>query len=125
MDDRFEGGCLCKAVRFVASGKPKWVLWCHCESCRKHSGAPASAFVSYEHSALQMTHGEITKFESSPGVKRGFCARCGSTISCENARFPSEIHIHVGAFDSREQFQPRGEVFAEERVPWLHLGPST
>jgi hypothetical protein len=47
--DRFEGGCLCGAVRFVATGQPKGVAWCHCESCRKHSGAPVSVFVLRTH----------------------------------------------------------------------------
>ena|SRR5258707_1120370 len=125
MSDKFEGGCLCRSVRFVASGQPKWVLWCHCESCRKHSGAPVSVFVSYEHAAFRTTGGEFTKFESSPGVKRGFCSRCGSTLSCENSKFPTEIHVHIGAFDSREKFRPRGELFIEERVPWLSSGLST
>jgi hypothetical protein len=38
--DKFEGGCLCGAVRFIATGQPKAVYWCHCQSCRRHSGAP-------------------------------------------------------------------------------------
>lgn len=71
-DSQFEGGCLCGEVRFRATGQPKWIVWCHCESCRKHSGAPASVFVSYEHTAIMMTEGAITKFESSIGVK-GLC----------------------------------------------------
>jgi hypothetical protein len=49
--NRFEGGCLCGAVRFVASGQPKGVYWCHCQSCRKHSGAPVSVFVNFERGA--------------------------------------------------------------------------
>lgn len=82
-------------------------------------------FVSYEHSAITMTKGAITKFASSPGVKRGFCSRCGSSLSCENARFPTEIHLHVGAFDERAQLKPVGELFVEERVPWLHFDKPT
>ncbi|MBV8770962.1 MAG: sterol desaturase family protein [Deltaproteobacteria bacterium] len=37
--EQFEGGCLCGAVRFIASGKPKGIYWCHCHSCRKNTSA--------------------------------------------------------------------------------------
>jgi hypothetical protein len=86
--DQFEGGCLCGAVRFTVTGQPKGVYWCHCQSCRKHSGAPASVFVAFERSAYTITQGEITKFDSTPGrTLRGFCARCGSTLTCESAQW--------------------------------------
>ncbi len=65
--EQFEGGCLCGAVRFVATGLPKGVYWCHCQSCRKHSGAPASVFVAFERTAYRVTRGEITKFELDAG----------------------------------------------------------
>jgi len=121
MSEHFDGACLCGAVRFRAAGAPKWILWCHCQSCRRHSGAPASVFVAFEHSAVTMTKGEITKFNSSPGVNRGFCARCGSTLTCENERYPTEAHYHVGAFDRAAELAPSGHLFTEERLPWLHL----
>jgi hypothetical protein len=77
MSERIEGGCRCGAVRFEATGAPIDVAWCHCESCRKHSGAPVSVFVAIPHDAYKVTKGEITKFNSSPGRWRGFCARSG------------------------------------------------
>ncbi len=120
MSETFDGGCLCGAVRFRAVGTPKWILWCHCQSCRKHSGAPASVFVSFDHSAVRVVKGEITKFNSSPGVQRGFCARCGSTLTCENERFPTEAHYHVGAFDRANELAPAGGIFPEERLSWFH-----
>lgn len=121
---RYEGGCLCGAVRFVATGQPKGVYWCHCESCRRHSGAPVSVFVAFEPSAYRVIKGEITKFDSTPGrTRRGFCARCGSTLTCEPVRLPGEAHFHIGAFDHPERLAPTSRhVFAEERVPWLHIG---
>jgi hypothetical protein len=120
--EQFEGGCLCGAVRFVASGRPKGVYWCHCDSCRKHSGAPVSVFVAFERAAYTVTKGEITKFDSTPGrTTRGFCAKCGSTLTCEVVSLPTETHFHVGAFDEAARLQPTRHVFPNERLPWLHM----
>jgi hypothetical protein len=121
MSDIYSGRCLCGAVRFEATGKPKWVRWCHCESCRRHSGAPANTFVSFENDAVTITEGAIAKYNSSPGVERGFCARCGSTLTCANVRIPTETHYYVGAFERAAELKPTGEFFAGEPLPWLHL----
>lgn len=121
MTQTWEGGCLCGGVRFQASGPPKWTMWCHCHSCRKHSGAPVSAFASFDDLEVAVTKGEITKFASSPGVLRGFCSRCGSTLTCENHRAPGELHFHIGAFDEPEKLAPRGGFFTEERLSWVHV----
>ena len=121
MSDRFEGSCLCGAVRFVATGQPESVVWCHCDSCRRHSGAPVSVFVAFKRDAYVVTDGQITKFNSSPGRWRGFCARCGSTLTCEGEPPSAETHFHVGAFRDAGQFRPTRHIFPEERLPWLHL----
>ena len=108
-------------MSFRATGAPKWVLWCHCDSCRRHTGAPASVFVAFDNEAVSVTQGEVAKYASSPGVERGFCARCGSTLSCANGRFPTETHYHVGAFERAAELKPTAALFADERLPWLHV----
>jgi hypothetical protein len=52
-----EGGCLCGAVRFRAETSPIWIARCHCQSCRKHTGAPVSVFVAIEEVAVRVTRG--------------------------------------------------------------------
>jgi hypothetical protein len=121
MTDVYAGRCLCGGVRFEARGTPKWVRWCHCESCRRHSGAPANVFVSFDDDVVTMTQGAITTFQSSPGVERGFCAHCGSTLTCSNQRLPGEKHYYVGVFERAAELSPKGAFFAGERLPWLHL----
>ena len=116
-----EGGCLCGAIRFSVSGTPKWTAWCHCASCRKHTGAPVSAYAGFEREQVVFTDGEPARFSSSPGVQRGFCAACGSTLTYEGDRWPTELHIHVGAFDDPEPFKPSGHAFADERISWVCL----
>jgi hypothetical protein len=123
MSKQFNGRCLCGAVQFVATGDPIGVAWCHCESCRRHSGAPVSVFVAFSHDAYTVTKGEITKFNSSPGRLRGFCARCGSTLTCEGET-SSEMHFHIGAFDEAARLVPTRHIFPDERLPWLHLSDS-
>jgi hypothetical protein len=124
MSDQIEGGCLCGAVRFVATSEPNWVAWCHCQSCRKHTGAPVSVFAEIPRDAYRVTQGEITKFNSSAGVWRGFCARCGSTLTCERESLPTVTHFHVGAIDQAARLRPTWHIFPEERLPWLHLDES-
>jgi hypothetical protein len=119
--EQFEGGCLCGAVRFVATGRPKCIYWCHCQSCRQHTGAPDSVFVAFDRHAYMVTKGEVTKFDSSPGrTRRGFCARCGSTLTCETLPQITETHFHVGAFDQAATLEPTKHYFSEERLPCLH-----
>lgn len=116
------GRCLCGAVRFQAEAPPKWTAYCHCESCRRHTGAPVSAYAGFEREAVRWTAAPPAKFASSPGVERGFCSVCGSTLTYEGERWPSEIHLHVGAFDQPEVVAPTGEANPGERIAWLHLG---
>ena len=114
------GGCLCGDVRFRLNGAPYEVDYCHCHSCRRHTGAPVSAFADCK--AGDVTKGAPTLYESSSGVQRGFCARCGSTLSYASDSLPGEIHIHIGALDRPEDFPPHGKpTFPEERVPWFRI----
>lgn len=121
MSDVHTGRCLCGAVRFEFDGPPKWTGYCHCASCRRHTGAPVSAFAGLEKSAVRFSGAPLTRYASSPGVRRGFCAQCGSTMTYEGARWPSEIHLHVGVLDDPKSFAPQGHAFPEERLSWLHL----
>ena len=116
-----EGGCLCGAIRFEAEDAPKWTSYCHCTSCRRQTGAPVAAYAGFDAGKVRFVQGEPAYFESSSGVRRGFCPRCGSTLTFEGARWPGEIHLHVGVFDDPASLAPTGQAFAEERLPWLHL----
>lgn len=120
MSQTHSGRCLCGAVTFEAKGPPKWTAYCHCASCRRHTGAPVSAYAGFERAAVEFA-GPISRYASSAGVRRGFCAQCGSTLTYEGERWPTEIHLHTGAFDEPQAFAPQGEVNVAERLPWLHL----
>lgn len=113
------GGCLCGAVRFRLDAPPYEVDYCHCASCRRHTGAPVSVFLDLKRGAVAFTQGAPAYYASSPGVQRGFCGRCGSTLTYET---DDEIHIHIGAMDRPQDFPPHDKpAFPEERLPWFHI----
>jgi hypothetical protein len=77
------GGCMCGAVRYEAVGKPIIVGYCHCNSCRRHTGAPVVTVVIFEQDRVKFTKDDRKIYNSSPGVGRGFCDQCGSSLTWE------------------------------------------
>src|SRR5262249_6255174 len=71
---------------------------------------------------VEFTKGAPTLYASSPGVRRGFCARCGSTLTYVAGALPGGGHIPIGALDRPEDFPPHSTAtFAEERLPWFRI----
>lgn len=111
--------CLCGAVAIKARGAPSWIGLCHCESCRRASGGVLIAAAGFPRSAIAVERGSLSYYASSPGVRRGFCANCGTALSYENERWREDIHLMIGAFDEPALLKPQFHIFAEEQIPWL------
>ena len=120
-DSISEGRCLCGAVRFEVDGEPLWVGHCHCESCRRNTGSAVATFVGFKPSQVSYASGEPRLFESSPGVRRRFCADCGTPLSYEADKFPGEIHLYLCTLDDPGRFVAQFHVFYAERVRWFEV----
>ena len=76
-----KGSCQCGAVSFEVDGELGAPDACHCSICRKLSG---HYYVGTEVSkdTLAITGSEnLTWFQSSGKVRRGFCSTCGASRS--------------------------------------------
>jgi hypothetical protein len=116
-----KGACQCGAVQFQIQGDPKWIAHCHCADCRRATGAAVSTYVGVEWEQTEFPKGSPSTYCSSKGVKRTFCANCGSPIAYQGERWPSEIHFFVGLFERAEDLVPHEQVYEAERLPWLHI----
>jgi hypothetical protein len=114
--DRFAGGCLCGAVRFVASGRPYRVGICHCLDCRKHHGALFHASAIFPEAAVAI-EGEVNHYQG-----RCFCPRCGSSVF---SRSDDEVEVNLGSLDEPDQFKPTYELWTIRRESWLPPFPLT
>ena len=117
-----EGGCRCGAVRYRAEGVPLWVSHCHCDDCRRSSGAPVSTFAGVRADGFAFTAGTAASYESSPRVIRRFCGACGTPLTYEAAVYPGEVHVAAGTLDAPATLAPERHVFVRERLPWLVIG---
>ncbi len=115
------GRCHCGAISFAATGEPLFVVLCHCESCRRSTGGALAAACGFRREDVAFADMVPTYYASSPGVRRGFCPRCGTSLTFESTRWPDDIHLMVGNFDAPGDFTPQCHVFAGERLPWLHF----
>lgn len=119
MGSERSGGCSCGRIRFSVHGAPKLVAACHCQSCRRHTGAPVAVYADINAEQIELSGAPIDWFETSPGAQRGFCARCGATLAFRSANRPDELSLHIGSFDEPEALRPTQNEHTQSRMPWL------
>lgn len=119
--DTLEGGCQCGSVRYRISGAPVLAALCHCSMCRRANAAPAVAWAMYQESQVSFLGGPPQAYESSPGARRSFCARCGTQICFTADYIPGLIDITIGSLDDPGLVEPQLHYWESRRVPWVHF----
>jgi len=121
--EAFEGGCLCGALRYRATGAARFATLCHCASCRRAAGAPAVAWVSFPADAFAFTSGEPVRFRSSPPVTRTFCGCCGTPLTYRSDAFPNVVDVTTASLDEPGRCAPLDHTFVSERLRWWRPEP--
>ncbi len=118
---KLTGGCLCGAVRFQVTGEPMAVSHCHCKDCRRAAGAPFITWMTLKSGDFAYTAGAPKEYESSSGVRRGFCGSCGTTLAYRGATHPEEIDISAAALDDPEAVTPDDHLWIGSKLSWIEL----
>ena len=114
------GHCYCGSVSFEIDGDPVKVAHCHCESCRRSSGAAMVTSAGYRPEQIQLTGREPKKFETDDGVTRTFCGHCGSSFSYKKVK-SNYIFVYLGLFDDPENLIPEVHMMYSEKVSWMKI----
>jgi hypothetical protein len=117
------GGCLCGSVRYQTTGAPDRVLHCHCQSCRKHTGASAATLAVYRKDQVAFSGIERRLYSSAPNVARAFCPECGTTLTWETVLGDEGkiCALHISTFDDPNALPPDGHSFYVERLAWFEI----
>jgi hypothetical protein len=115
---QYEGGCLCGAVRFRATGVPGKPHTCSCETCRRHSGSLTISWVEFPADSVEWSGlaGKPATWRSSSYSSRAFCSSCGSTIGAVDDE--PTIALVTGAF-VKFRFSPN---YFVDTIKYAHMG---
>jgi hypothetical protein len=117
-----QGGCLCGEIRYTIHGDPDWSAHCHCRSCQRATGAAFTTWVGLATKNLEITKGEMKVCNTSPGVERGFCGHCGTSLSyVAEEGWPGQISVLAPTLDNPEIATPARHVYVDNQLPWIKL----
>jgi hypothetical protein len=115
------GGCACGAVRYRASGDLRPVVACHCSQCRK-AFTNYGAFTAVARPGLAIDNeAAVTWHESSPGVRRGFCRRCGSALFWDNSA-AAHVSIAAGTLDQPSGLRQVRHIYVADKADFYDIG---
>jgi hypothetical protein len=117
----YSGGCFCGVVRYQVSGSATELCFCHCTSCRRASGAALVAWGTFSAERFVVTGGNLLEVVSSPGVKRGHCAACGTSITYRHEKRRGEIDVTLSTFDDAASLRPDAHIWVQDKLPWVHI----
>ena len=119
----FGGGCLCGAIRYEVNGEIVRTAICHCDDCRKATGAAFTTNIFVNESDLKIVKGTPKRFdhstESGSTMTKEFCADCGSQLFGYTSRSPGAKHVKVGTIDDASFVKPEMEVYTIRRLPYI------
>lgn len=118
-----KGSCHCGRVAYESAGKVLRFVNCHCDDCRKVSGAPFSSSLGVESSGFRITKGKdnLSTYESSPGKFRWFCTTCASPIYARRDSMPDVTIIRAGVLDDLEGAELQAHIWVKAKVSWCDI----
>lgn len=116
---QLSGSCLCGSIHYIVRGEPVYITHCHCVTCRKSSGAAFLTWFTARQAEVEWRGEPLAIYRSSAAVERGFCRRCGTTLTYRHESDPAEIDITLSSLNPPELLQPEHHTWWESRLNWV------
>jgi hypothetical protein len=121
----FSGGCLCGRIRYKVTGDPVRMAICHCDDCRKATGAAFTTNIFVKTDDLILLQGVPKQYqhpaESGSTMTKEFCPDCGSQLFGYSSRGAGVKHVKVGTIDDASFVKPQLEVYTVRKLPYVRL----
>jgi len=114
------GRCYCGAISLTVQNPAQTVTYCHCNDCRRITGAPVAVFAAFDAGDLTISPdpGPVSAYR---GVERWFCRKCGSPLAARFDYLPKQIYVPIGVLDQANGLIPQLHCHTESCLPWLQI----
>lgn len=113
-----KGGCLCGAVRYELLERPLQTTLCHCEDCRRASGAPVVAWTFCKTGSLNWVKGRPKVIHFSER-ERSFCGDCGTPLMFFDPSISELFEVSTNSLDAPDQYPPVDQCWVADALAWL------
>jgi len=120
--EAFTGRCLCGSMGYECGPALILPCFCHCESCRRASGAHAVAWATVRRDSFRVLKGTLRSYASSQPVIRQFCEHCGTPVTYWNEATPDTIDVTVSTLDRPDAMEPVDHIWMADAVVWDRPG---
>jgi len=123
----FQGGCLCRAIRYEVAAEPIAVMNCHCRDCQYASGGGFSTAVVVPRPAFTLLKGtpksHATVGDTGKTVTRFFCSECGTPLFSAPPREAIWV-VKAATLDDPSSLKMTGALYVKSAQPWAHIDPT-
>lgn len=121
MTNTHRGHCRCGSVLMTANSDPVFSVYCHCDDCRRATGAPVLAAVAFLKSSIEWQKKDTLKHHTNGTAHRLFCSECGSPVAQEHESAADRTFFNTGFMDEPENYPPEYHTFEGQQLEWLKL----
>ena len=123
----YSGSCLCGEIRYEINGEPMRAANCHCDDCRKATGASYATNFFFKENDIVVTQGSPKEFshKSDKGntMIKQFCGNCGSQLFGKNSNRPNMVSLRAGVQDQTDLIKPTVNVYLSSRIASTPVDP--
>jgi hypothetical protein len=126
VEERYEGGCTCRHIRYRLTGRPLVVHACHCRWCQRETGSAFVLNAMIEADRVELLRGQpkmvMTPSASGKGQKIWRCPDCHVALwSNYSGAGDSVRFVRVGTLDNPDAMPPDIHIFTSSKQPWVVL----
>ena len=100
---------------------PDFTVYCHCDDCRRATGAPVIASVGFSKNTVTWEAKDTLSRHVRDTCARLFCSQCGTPVAQEHESRSDMTFFNTGFMDNPNAYPPTYHSFEGEQLEWLEL----